>query len=624
MSWRDTDLDIPFLHSMRSPSGTQIINWKCIITSLENAAAVPNLDPVPRGFRLIDTEEKCILLAPSGPFEYACLSYVWGDVKAFQATLRNINRLEKPGSLSNSKVPSTIQDAMAVCQIFGIRYLWVDRLCILQDDDNPNGDKQAQIQDMGRIYNYAFVTLAAMEGDASFGLCGISKALRKAQHPDSSREVYDYHQFLRNTSTAMIRSSRWAQRGWTFQEAVLSRRLLLFTPIGLFVEYERARPHESRIEMPGPYPDVVLRYEGSIGLYLDKPMYHGTISYEVALSDYTRRELGNDNDILIAFQGVCSQFHDNRHEFGMPLVGFHDSTLWFSEDSKSRRRCFRGDSIFPSWSWISTKGRITVPPAFNNFHVASWVFFNKANGKASLVFPRPQHFLFRVQDGDEPHSDDTRASSSAYESAKLALEGNFVLETPECLGELDDENFPFGRRWPSSTDLWKTLQGYDRNKQPLFLDKIPNEQRQLAAFPGRVVLYSQSIRLSITPLNDEYEEDFTQEQTICVVYNGKKKVGIVVFDDKEFEQEIQQEETPLQFVALTIIDSLTLLSWYDTCSSIGDELEDFFGWPRGEYFLSVIAVQTRDDGFSRRVGFGLISYDDWVKLQPPKCSFVLE
>ncbi|KAK8199793.1 uncharacterized protein BKA78DRAFT_302649 [Phyllosticta capitalensis] len=308
----------------------------------------------------------------------------------------------------------------------------------------------------------------------------------------------------------------------------------------------------------------------------------------------------------------------------MPLVGFHDSTLWFSEDSKSRRRCFRGDSIFPSWSWISTKGRITVPPAFNNFHVASWVFFNKANGKASLVFPRPQHFLFRVQDGDEPHSDDTRASSSAYESAKLALEGNFVLETPECLGELDDENFPFGRRWPSSTDLWKTLQGYDRNKQPLFLDKIPNEQRQLAAFPGRVVLYSQSIRLSITPLNDEYEEDFTQEQTICVVYNGKKKVGIVVFDDKEFEQEIQQEETPLQFVALTIIDSLTLLSWYDTCSSIGDELEDFFGWPRGEYFLSVIAVQTRDDGLSRRVGFGLISYDDWVKLQPPKCSFVLE
>ncbi|KAK8220912.1 heterokaryon incompatibility protein-domain-containing protein [Phyllosticta capitalensis] len=628
MSWRDTDLDIPFLHSMRSPSGTQIINWKCIITSLENAASVPNLDPVPRGFRLIDTEEKCILLAPSGPFEYACLSYVWGDVKAYQATSRNISRLEKPSSLSNSKVPATIQDAMAVCQILSIRYLWVDRLCILQDDDDLNGDKQAQIQDMGRIYNCAFVTLAAMEGDASFGLCGVSKALRKAPH--RSNGVDNYYHFLRGTSTEMIRSSRWAQRGWTFQEAVLSRRLLVFTPLGLFVEYERARPHERApplqedfdMRMPMPGPDV-KDYEGSIGLYWDEPMYHGTISYGVALEDYTRRELGNDNDILTAFQGVCSQFHDNRHEFGMPLVGFHNATLWFSEDSKSRRRCRKGDSIFPSWSWISTKGRITVPPAFHNVHVASWVFFSKANGKVSMVFPRPQHYMFRVHYVCE--EEDIRASSSAYGSAKLALEGNFVLETPECLGELDngeldDENFPLGRRWPSSTDLWKTLQGYDRNKQPLFLDKIPNEQRQLAASPGRVVLYSQSIRLSVTPRN---EEGPTRVQTRWDVYGGYQ-VGYFLFDDKEFQEEIQQEEMPLQFVALTMIDSLTIRTWYDTCLSIEEELEYPFGFSFGENFLAVIAVETRDDGLSRRVGFGVISYDYWVKLQPPKCSFVLE
>jgi hypothetical protein len=96
-----------------------------------------------------------------------------------QATKENTNELEAVGRLHGIGVPLTIRDAMTACKKLGERYLWVDRLCIIQDDMDI---KQSQIDAMGEIFRCASFTIAAIAGDgAHHGLPGVSSVLRAPQ-----------------------------------------------------------------------------------------------------------------------------------------------------------------------------------------------------------------------------------------------------------------------------------------------------------------------------------------------------------------------------------------------------------------------------------------------------------
>lgn len=88
---------------------------------------------VPPGFRVIDVNNRCVV-ERGGFYEYMALSYVWGSrlesaCYVEQATRDNIESLQVPGGLS--RIPETIEDAIAICRNLGIKYLWVDRYCIV-------------------------------------------------------------------------------------------------------------------------------------------------------------------------------------------------------------------------------------------------------------------------------------------------------------------------------------------------------------------------------------------------------------------------------------------------------------------------------------------------------------
>ncbi|GME23091.1 uncharacterized protein K452DRAFT_204684 [Neofusicoccum parvum] len=86
---------------------------------------------------------------------YAALSYVWGsDPDNGKLKGHMVERLESPNSLDD--VPKTIEDALIICSELGYQYLWVDRLCIVQDDFEK---KQGQINSMAQIFSSAAVTI---------------------------------------------------------------------------------------------------------------------------------------------------------------------------------------------------------------------------------------------------------------------------------------------------------------------------------------------------------------------------------------------------------------------------------------------------------------------------------
>ncbi|KAJ9640275.1 hypothetical protein H2199_005814, partial [Coniosporium tulheliwenetii] len=114
----------------------------------------------------IDLEDDC-LATSSGATRYAALSYVWGGVNQLQLIRKNLKALKQSKSLSQdstlAKIPQTIRDAMSVTKALGIRYLWVDALCIVQDDYDS---KCVHLQAMASIY------AAATKGETQFSIIG--------------------------------------------------------------------------------------------------------------------------------------------------------------------------------------------------------------------------------------------------------------------------------------------------------------------------------------------------------------------------------------------------------------------------------------------------------------------
>lgn len=124
---------------------------------------------------LIDVIQCCLVQAEPG-HEYMALSYVWGKVSGLKLTHDNLRKLQTWHALDYGKmadmIPNTVRHAIDLVRSLGGRYLWIDMLCIVQDDTDDH--KLEELNKMGDIYRNACLTIIAADGaHADHGLCGI-------------------------------------------------------------------------------------------------------------------------------------------------------------------------------------------------------------------------------------------------------------------------------------------------------------------------------------------------------------------------------------------------------------------------------------------------------------------
>lgn len=178
--------------------------------------------------RVIDTEEFRVREVDT-PFRYACLSYVWGKGSQTQYTTTTKDSLEAPDGLQGADLPQTIKDAIKVAREAGVRYLWVDALCILQDDP---ADKAKIISKMGPIYGGARLTIiASVNADPHEGLPGMGSTHRPVAQDIARIQGMTLAVGLNDPRQPIpdIDESVWSTRAWTFQERALSARSVYFT-----------------------------------------------------------------------------------------------------------------------------------------------------------------------------------------------------------------------------------------------------------------------------------------------------------------------------------------------------------------------------------------------------------
>jgi hypothetical protein len=309
---------------------------------------------------------------------YVALSYVWATARD---VCGNIDFVEGQRALP-LKLSQVVEDCITVTKALGYQYLWIDKFCI---DQNAADLKHEQIQQMDAIYQNSDLTIVAASGsDETYGLPGVNTTNRTRQLIARFGDV-TVLQMPQDPHEA-IAQAHWSSRGWTFQEAVLSRRRLVFTDDQVYFQCNTMNCFESNHFLLEDMhvenrsitdEDLRAGYFGNSKAYRDRygkqdsskrALNDIVCQYHSNLEDYTGRDLRFDEDALNAFQGIARRFTAHQRHPLYNLYGLvyskdrkHGANIlahsltWKHEDQAQRPR---RRTMFPSWSWAGWKGQV--------------------------------------------------------------------------------------------------------------------------------------------------------------------------------------------------------------------------------------------------------------------------
>ena len=121
----------------------------------------PNPNQLPTRLLLLDDDildrvfvHEC---EPGERGNYVALSYCWGTTAQFKLLQANLDDFLKK-CIEIGTLPKTIEDSIIATRKLGVKYLWIDSLCIIQDSIE---DKDKEIVNMASIYKNATITSSA-------------------------------------------------------------------------------------------------------------------------------------------------------------------------------------------------------------------------------------------------------------------------------------------------------------------------------------------------------------------------------------------------------------------------------------------------------------------------------
>lgn len=314
--------------------------------------------------------------------EYAALSYCWGPNEENQPQLKKTSFSDMMLQIPQSPMAQTLRDAISVCQTLGIRYLWADVLCIIQDDIS---DWERESKIMGFIYKNALVTICALSSNSA----GESFLRRNAKYASvnfRSRLVSDVHgtfnllaQHHQTSRTGIYDSTKadqdpfknhWMKRGWTFQESELSPRKLLFGRSMVHFHCNWCWPENHRTEN---IEEESTQRRSFVSQLLGSGGCQPSEAYDTwrsALGDghYGVKHFTYETDKLPALSGMAMMVADITHDkyiAGLWEADLHHGLLWVSTPWAADRKEFwelqqqlsspSEQYAAPSWSPLRTK-----------------------------------------------------------------------------------------------------------------------------------------------------------------------------------------------------------------------------------------------------------------------------
>jgi hypothetical protein len=300
------------------------------------------------------------IVSPKSSVKYISLSYCWGEDDSMRLTRADLNAWQQ--AIIISQLPKTLQDAIISTRLLGFEYLWVDRLCIIQDDPI---DIQQEIALMPEVYRCATLTLSASSAHSS-NEGFLHTTMAAYQKLDQSLIVLRYRcsdmVYGRAILTRLLdrddpvdTKSPVDRRAWIMQEQMLSLRLVHFRSdqIQWICKCSTVKHWHDGTEVKTEVKDKGKFYEPR-GMDFEW-------AWASIVVDYTQRALGAQADKLIAMAAVVQDIsvrvdRPTRYLAGIWQHQLPNNLMWrvCGEKAGLRPSSYRA----PSWSWASVEGSI--------------------------------------------------------------------------------------------------------------------------------------------------------------------------------------------------------------------------------------------------------------------------
>lgn len=327
---------------------------------------------------LIDVERMCLVKGESG-LKYLCLSYLC-DTECFKTGKRTLNKLQNQGALAppataasaNGGIPATVSHAIQLTSRLGRRYIWVDALCMVHDDE---AQLERDLVNMASIFANADLSITIPSVPASSGLHGIPDvtppiAKRDYYRPrwwevpnKLAKRIEEHQKVLNDVSWG----SAWRKRAWTFQENHFSNRLLVIDEKSMVWQC-RCQVYFEGAQLPERQEAYTTHGQG---VRIPKPTFK---DYGTLVSTVNSRQLRSAEESLYVFGGIMGALDASWSAgwiSGLPSQYFDLALVWYNEKPLKKRGSLNSDLTAPSWSWAAWEGAIA--------------FLDQPKGKDSLT-----------------------------------------------------------------------------------------------------------------------------------------------------------------------------------------------------------------------------------------------
>lgn len=165
---------------------------------------------------------------------YIALSHRWGDLSRAQRFCTYADNIaQRKERIRYDELPASFQDAVRVTRALGVRYLWIDSLCIIQEDPDDWAAEAGRMED---VFSHAYCTIAASSASSSLvGFLGERQPRDAIMLPTSGGALLYLAEDI-DDFRADVENSILSSRGWVLQERALSRRTIYFTSTQVYWE----------------------------------------------------------------------------------------------------------------------------------------------------------------------------------------------------------------------------------------------------------------------------------------------------------------------------------------------------------------------------------------------------
>lgn len=316
--------------------------------------------------------------------KYATFSYCWGSAAdgELQFKTKSTSIKERMSGFLLSDLPRAVQDAVIVMRSLSIDYLWVDSICVLQDD---RADWERESAEIGRIYGSAYVTLCSLTPSCRIGF--LYQEQPKVVMPFQStlrRHIAGNFIVEYDSCTMMglgregwiqgVPDNRWFSRGWAFQEKMMSTRALLLWHSGAWFTCPC-----SEIELmgaTGPRQSFCLDLLSLSSKYPEKnDVYRAW--YQSVVSRYSDCQFTYPQDVLPAMSSLAQIFQEAIGDEYVAGLWKHDlvrGLMWhYYRDIKPLHGSLKSflatlvssdNYVAPSWSWAGNHFLECLPETY--------------------------------------------------------------------------------------------------------------------------------------------------------------------------------------------------------------------------------------------------------------------